>query len=176
MIKLLSFFSSCSLLKLGQKRYNRYKSRVQMTWKFPTTLLYGSCSSCLTRGRQDVVISTQCLAKVSRGHRCGSGIINSRFNCNLLVFHLVGGNDGLYCFSYPRTVVSFQGAAFMAKNLWLSTKALPTITWHRMYNGAYDLTVWIIHVPQSIVWVCNYHTADAVITVRVCSPAALIWS
>lgn len=40
----------------------------------------------------------------------------------------------LHCLWDSRTALPFQGVAFMAGNLWLCTKASPTITWHGMYN------------------------------------------
>lgn len=54
-----------------------------------------------------------------------------------------------------------------AKNLWFSTKATPTITWQKNVRCAYDLSIWLIHVSQSIVSMRNYHTTDAAITALV---------
>lgn len=65
----------------------------------------------------------------------------------------------------------------MGRESLISYKApLPTTAWHRARDVHMIFSVWIIHASQSIVWMCNYHTVDAVITALVCSPAALIWS
>lgn len=134
-------------------------------------LLHGSCSRSLShpdrqsrsRDIKDSVILNNWLEKVS------IAIIESLIqfiNFNLLMFHLAH----LYCCWNSRTFVFFSWMLHLrAKNLWFSTKALPTITWQRMYACAYDLSIWLIHVSQSVVSMRNYHTTDAAITVHVCS-------
>lgn len=75
----------------------------------------------------------------------------------------------LYCCWNSRTVVSFQGATSVDQESLIVYKGFANNHLAKNVRCAYDLSIWLIHVSQSIVSTGNYHTVDAAITELVCS-------
>lgn len=75
----------------------------------------------------------------------------------------------LYCCWNSRSVVSFQGATSVGQESLIVYKGFANNHLAKNVRCAYDLSICLIHVSQSIVSTRNYHTVDAAITVLVCS-------
>lgn len=106
----------------------------------------------------------------TRYHLAISGFWESLIH-NLIVssFHLKAGSSSLFIVpGNSRTIVSFQGVAFMAdKDLWFFFPLPKPSQLQRPQLLVCSHTifyVWFVHASQSIVRRRDYHTVDALIT------------
>lgn len=81
------------------------------------------------------------------------------------MFHLAR----LYCCWNSRTVSFFHAVTSVGQESLILYKGFADNHLAKNVGCAYDLSIWLIHVSQSIVSMRNYHTMDAAITVLVCS-------
>lgn len=84
------------------------------------------------------------------------------------MFHLVEGSTPLLLLEFKDCCL-FQGVTSVGQESLIVYKGFANNHLAKNVRCAYDLSIWLIHVSQSLISTRNYHTVDAAITVLVCS-------